>query len=91
MAKENLIELGDLVKDKITGFEGVVTGYTKWLTGCDRVVVQPRQLGDSGHLRMTESFDISQIDVIEKNVIKLNQRTKEEKKSGGPMPTPKPW
>lgn len=32
---------GDEVKDKITGFQGVVTGYTLYITGCNQVLVQP--------------------------------------------------
>lgn len=35
-------QLGDEVEDTITGFRGTVTGYTKWLTGCDTVQIQPR-------------------------------------------------
>lgn len=32
---KNVIELGDLVKDLITSFEGVVTSYSKWCYNVD--------------------------------------------------------
>jgi len=34
--------LGKTVKDKITGFTGVVTGTAKYLTGCDQACVTPK-------------------------------------------------
>jgi hypothetical protein len=31
--------LGKKVKDRITGFEGIVTGQVEYLTGCNQVLV----------------------------------------------------
>lgn len=36
------IELGVTVKDRITGFKGVVTGFVSYLTGCNQALVQPK-------------------------------------------------
>ena len=36
-----MAQLGDKVKDTITGFTGVVTGRSEWLFGCVRCAVQP--------------------------------------------------
>lgn len=33
--------LGEHAKDKITGFEGTITGVVSYLTGCDQYLVQP--------------------------------------------------
>ena len=33
------VKLGQMVRDKISGFEGVVTGHTRYLNGCVRVEV----------------------------------------------------
>ena len=33
--------LGTKVRDKITGFTGIVTGYCTYLTGCNRALVEP--------------------------------------------------
>lgn len=35
------IQLGDRVRDLITGFEGVVTGRCEYITGCTQVLVAP--------------------------------------------------
>lgn len=36
------IELGSLVRDKVTNFEGITIGVAKYLTGCDQYLVQPK-------------------------------------------------
>lgn len=38
---ENKVELGGLVKDVVTGFEGIATGKSTWLTGCDQFLLSP--------------------------------------------------
>lgn len=35
------MNLGQKAKDKITGFEGVLTGKASYLTGCNQYLVQP--------------------------------------------------
>ena len=40
------IRLGDRVKDKVTGLEGVVIGVSEWLYGCRRISIQPQQAKD---------------------------------------------
>lgn len=32
---------GDEVKDKITEFQGIVTGYAIYITGCNQLLIQP--------------------------------------------------
>lgn len=34
-------KFGDEVKDKITGFTGIVTGAASYMTGCNQILVQP--------------------------------------------------
>ena len=41
------IELGDRVRDKISGLQGIVVGDTKWLYGCRRITVQPEKAKDN--------------------------------------------
>ncbi|EPN30018.1 hypothetical protein A245_46208, partial [Pseudomonas syringae pv. actinidiae ICMP 19096] len=36
-----MIELGKKARDKISGFEGVITGRAQYLTGCDQYVLSP--------------------------------------------------
>jgi hypothetical protein len=37
-------KLGIIAKDKITGFEGMITSRVEFLTGCNRYCVQPTEL-----------------------------------------------
>ena len=74
--------LGDVVRDRITGFEGVVVANTFWLNGCVRCTVQPQQLKD-GKTIESECFDEQQLDLA-KPVVEP-----EKPKRGGPMPKPK--
>jgi hypothetical protein len=87
---ENVIELGDLAKDRITGFEGVVYGITTWLNGCQRITLAPRALGEHGRLPSTETFDIEQVELVKKAVVTTAKGQRAEvarrKESGGPMP-----
>lgn len=87
MAKQSEVELGDLVRDQITGFTGIVTAITHWLQQCDRVVVQPRDLDRDGKIKGTEGFDIPQIEILEKHAVVLDVPAK-KKSSGGPRPLP---
>lgn len=44
------INLGDKVKDSVTGFSGIAIGRTTWLHGCDRITVQPEGVDKQGKL-----------------------------------------
>lgn len=44
-----MIKLGDKVKETITGFNGVVTGEAKYLTGCTQYLVQPTIMKDNAY------------------------------------------
>ena len=41
-----MIKLGELVKDRISGFEGIATGKSEYLYGCVRILVEPKKLKD---------------------------------------------
>lgn len=82
----NKIELGDKVKDRISGLDGVVVCITYWLYGCVRVSVQPQSYKE---WKPSEIFtiDMPQLELIEKNVLSevttLNTNTKNETNSCG--------
>lgn len=65
-----MINLGDKVRDKITGFTGVVTGMTTWLNGCVRVGVQGITLKD-GTPTVVEWIDDVQLQVVEAGVAEI--------------------
>jgi hypothetical protein len=62
------IELGDRVKDKITGLKGIVIGITNWLYGCQRCTVQPEEAKDG---KPAEVFhvDTPQLTIVEKRAV----------------------
>ena len=69
MAKEfQPIELGDRVKDPITGMTGIVTCITTWLHGCIRMGVQPEEVKEDKKPAEAIYFDQSQLVVVKKAV-----------------------
>src|SRR5690349_8071573 len=59
------IELGDVVRDTITCYVGVVVAYTTWLNKCRRITVQSRELKDGKPIEAC-AFDIEQLEIVEK-------------------------
>lgn len=68
--KGDIIECGDEVVDKITGFEGIVTGVTTFMAGCVRVAVSPRKLKPDGTVIEAQIFDEPNLKVKKRNVMK---------------------
>lgn len=66
-----MIKLGMKYKDKITGFEGVATGYVRYLTGCNQVLLAPA-VDSTGALRDSQWFDEQRLDVIAGEPATLN-------------------
>ena len=73
------IELGDIVRDKISGFEGAVMGVYVYLNGCVRIGVAPTRTGDKGELLEEKGFDVQQLEVVKPGAHRI-----EQKKTGGP-------
>lgn len=67
-----MINLGSKVKDKITGFSGVVTGFVTYLSGFNQALVVPR-VGKDGAFKDGQWFDEQRL-VINKKIapIKLD-------------------
>lgn len=60
---EHINKLGHKVKDKVTGFTGVVTTVSFDLYGCIQVVVVPA-VKEDGSLGEGKWFDIGRLEVI---------------------------
>jgi hypothetical protein len=63
------IELGDLAEDQITKYRGVVVGFTKHITGCDRFTLQSQEMKD-GKIPDAYTFDVSTTVLITKGVVR---------------------
>lgn len=65
------VELGDRVKDRITGYTGIAHCMTKWINGCIRFAVQPEQLDKDGKVVEDRYFDEGQLEIVQKGVHKI--------------------
>lgn len=75
-------ELGDEVKCKVTGFQGIVVGTLKCLTGCDRINVQA-PINKDGKYGESYSIDEAAVDIIKKGKVKPRS-VQDAAKKGGP-------
>lgn len=86
---EEKIELGDIAKDTVTNFKGVVVAETRWLHGCRRLSLQPRGVGADGKLHGQESFDEQQLKLIRKGAVRTTANPRATAPvPGGPRPEP---
>ncbi len=51
-----MIKMGMTVKDKITGFQGLVTGLCQYISGCNQVLIVPK-LDKQGQPAESHWFD----------------------------------
>ena len=65
--KSEKVELGDRVKDKASGLEGMAVAYTKWRHGCLRWAIQP-PVGKDNKKPTEEWIDDPDCEVVEKAV-----------------------
>lgn len=56
-----MIKLGQKARDKITGFEGIITGRAQYLTGCDQYALAPP--ARDGKIESSQWFDEGRIEV----------------------------
>jgi hypothetical protein len=81
------LELGDVARDTITGFEGVVIAETKWLHGCRRLMLQPRALHEGKPIDAV-SFDEPQLAYVEIACVD-GVPVEGTADTGGPRPEPR--
>ena len=64
-------DLGRMGRDRITGYTGVIMGVTSYFTGCDHVLLSPRELDKDGNRRDGSWFDEPRIEVLAAESINL--------------------
>ena len=79
--RKPVVDLGDKVKDLVTGFAGIAVAKTEWLHGCVRIMVQPDTLDKDGKPQEMISFDEPQLEIITAKKVPFGSRD-----SGGPRP-----
>lgn len=79
-----MINLGDKVKDNVSGFQGIAVAKHSYLEGCDRFSIQP-PIDKDGKLPSCEAFDEPQLKVIKAGEITVEySKRMKTKKPGGP-------
>ena len=73
-----MMKLGIKVRDKISGFTGIVTGFVTYISGCNQALVAPL-VKDDGSLGDSLWFDVQRLERIGSETIKLDN---------GPTPGP---
>lgn len=83
--------LGDRVKDRISGFSGIVIARTDWLNQCHRYSVQPEAMHEGKPLE-NQGFDEGDLVLVKANVhppkiaFEVVDDTPARRRTGGPAP-----
>lgn len=64
------IPLGSIVRDRITGFSGAVTGAAQYITGCQQVLVQPSMKNDED-FREPRWFDVDRLTILAQEPVSI--------------------
>ena len=75
-----MLELGQKAKDKITGFEGVITGRAQYLYGCDQYCIVPP--AKDGQIKDGQWFDEGRIEITGRGILPEEVQVE---KPGGPQ------
>jgi hypothetical protein len=65
----------DILKDKVSGFTGIVLAISFYDTGCTHYGVAPQNLKEDGGLHTWEWFDESRLILINKSDEKITKNT----------------
>ena len=79
-----MITMGQLGRDKITLFKGIITARHQYITGCDQYTLSPEGLDKEGKLHEQYQFDEGRIDIIGAGI---NEKKVQTKTKGGPQRT----
>jgi hypothetical protein len=75
-----MIQLGQRARDKVTGFEGVLTGMARYLYGCDQYCIVPAV--KEGELKDGHWFDEGRVEILGRGILPEEVRVE---RPGGPQ------
>jgi hypothetical protein len=81
-----MIELGNKVRDTLTGFAGIAVGRTAWLYGCARIAIEPTKLGKDGKPGELQWFDEQRVEVVARTKPRVSADSRAT--TGGPQLDP---
>jgi len=62
------IELGNKVRDKVTGFEGIATARVEYINKCVQYCVKPK-VKEDGKMTNGEYIDIDELEIIDDGIV----------------------
>jgi hypothetical protein len=84
---QRMAQLGDRVKDPVSGFTGIAVVQARWLHGCIRIGVAPETLHE-GKVQEDRHFDQAQLVVVDEAVFLPSSQVEASKPAplgaGGP-------
>jgi hypothetical protein len=83
-SRTNDIPLGSKVKERVTGFEGVATGRTLWLSGNEDYIIEPDKLDEKGQPGMVQGYEGHRLTVIKEQPVPV-AASADKTKPGGPQ------
>lgn len=78
------IKMGDRVKDKVTGFTGIIVAKIEYLNGCEQYCVKPL-IDKDGKMSEGEYIDVDQVEPAGEEGIKYITPPRKIR-TGGPQP-----
>lgn len=60
----DMSNMGLKMRDKITGFTGVVTGYVQYISGCNQMLLAPKANKEGGFVE-SQWFDEQRMETVE--------------------------
>lgn len=81
-----MIKLGMKVRDRITGYEGIVTAACKYLNGCVSLQVEADQLKEDGDVHKPKWIDFQQLEILD--AVAFTYLLVADERPGGPGPKP---
>lgn len=79
-------KVGDTVRHKITGLEGVIIGRSRWISGCHTISMQPKGLNKDGEPFDLKGFEEHDVELVQRAAVKEKAPAR---KTGGPKPEPR--
>ncbi len=79
-------EMGETLRDVVTGFQGVVMARAQFSTGCIHYGIQPVEVGTNGKLPDWEWLDSSRMEKVGNKTVGFKRA--KEGASGGPAQNP---
>lgn len=89
MSTTHRIDLGDEVRDVISGFAGTATGRIEYMTGCIQLLVSPT-VDEKGQPREAHWYDEDRLEVTKRAAVRLPAKRQDGGPSG-PQAAPRPY